>query len=161
ITAMTASDRKVYDLVRRRYLAQFYPVHEFDQTTVAAVFAGEQFTASGRALVKTGWRAVYSEPVEPAEEGSADEEGTARLPKLAVGDALRCLAAEVRALKTAPPPSYTEGTLLKAMKSIGRLVNDPRLKQILRETAGIGTNATRAGIIETLVQRGLIERKGK
>jgi DNA topoisomerase-3 len=157
VSEMTESDRQVYDLIRRRYLAQFYPIHEYDETRIEARFGAERFAATGRRLVVTGWKAVF---VESAETGS-DAEIEPALPALVLGDALVCLTAEVQAKKTQAPAHYTEGTLIQAMKSVAKLVTDPRLKQILHDTSGIGTEATRASIIETLVQRQYVERQGR
>jgi DNA topoisomerase-3 len=157
VSEMSESDRQVYDLIRRRYLAQFYPIHEYDQTRIEARFGTERFAATGRRLVVTGWKAVFAESAET----DTDAENETALPTLAVGDALVCLAAEVQAKKTQAPAHYTEGTLIQAMKSVAKLVTDPRLKQILRDSSGIGTEATRASIIETLVQRQYVERQGR
>lgn len=154
---MSPEDRNVYQLIVRRYLAQFYPDHEYDQRRIEARFGAEQFAVTGRTPLVAGWKAVFAEPTEP-ETAAPDE---APLPALNRGDALRCLSAEVEAKQTQPPQPYREGTLIQAMKSVGQLVQDERLKKILRETSGIGTEATRAAIIETLVQRQYIERQGK
>lgn len=157
VADMGEDDRRVYDLVVRRYLAQFYPNYDYDQTRIEARFGQEVFVAMGITLVATGWKAVLVE----AAEGEEDSEGATPLPRLSQGDTLSCLSAKVDAKQTKPPPRYTEGTLLQAMKSVGARVDDPALKKILRDTAGIGTEATRASIIETLVQRAYIERQGK
>lgn len=157
VADMGEDDRRVYDLVVRRYLAQFYPNYDYDQTRIEARFGSEVFAATGVTPVTTGWKAVYVEALE----GEDEPEGAAPLPRLSQGDALVCLSARVDAKQTKPPARYTEGTLLQAMKSVGAHVDDPALKKILRETSGIGTEATRASIIETLVQRAYIERQGK
>ncbi len=157
VADMSEDDRRVYDLVVRRYLAQFYPNYDYDQTRIEARFSQEVFVATGVTPVTTGWKAVYVD----APEGEDEPEGAAPLPRLSQGDALVCLSAKVEAKQTKPPARHTEGTLLQAMKSVGARVDDPALKKILRETSGIGTEATRASIIETLVQRAYIERQGK
>jgi DNA topoisomerase-3 len=157
VQEMSEIDRKIYDLIRRRYLAQFYPPHEYEQTQIEARFGAERFTAIGRVPVVTGWRAVFVEASDPDEENRE----ASSLPAIAVGDVLDCLSAEVQAKQTQPPAHYTEGTLIQAMKSVAKLVTDARLKQILRDTAGIGTEATRASIIETLVQREYVVRQGR
>ncbi|MDE0852883.1 MAG: DNA topoisomerase [Nevskia sp.] len=154
---MGEDDRRVYNLVVRRYLAQFYPNYDYDQTRMEARFGQEVFVATGTTLVATGWKAVFVE----AAEGDEDGNGATPLPRLSQGDALTCLSAVVDAKQTKPPPRYTEGTLLQAMKSVGAKIDDPALRKILKETSGIGTEATRASIIETLVQRAYIERQGK
>jgi len=90
-----------------------------------------------------------------------DDAGVQALPALAEGDRCQVSGFEVDAKKTTPPAHYTEGTLIAAMKNVSRLVEDPRLRQRLKETTGIGTEATRAGIIETLLQRGFVSRRKK
>ncbi len=157
---LSDTERRVYDLIRRRYLAQFYPDHEYDQTTITAQAAGETFRAAGRMPRVAGWKAVISEAAATPENGA---EGAANqaLPPVSQGDAARAVAAEVVNRHTTPPARYTEGTLIAAMKSVGRLVQDARLKAVLKETSGIGTEATRAAIIETLLKRGFIVREGR
>jgi DNA topoisomerase-3 len=154
---MSPEDRKVFELIARRYLAQFFPDHEYDQCRIEARIGAERFSVTGRTPVVAGWKVVFVEPAE--QETAAPDE--APLPALNHGDAVQCLSAEVEAKQTKPPLPYSEGTLIQAMKSVGQLVQDERLKKTLRETSGIGTEATRAAIIETLVLRQYIERKGK
>jgi DNA topoisomerase-3 len=154
IARMNESERRIYDLVRRRYLAQFYPPHEFDKTEVQLrAGEGDQLRATGKCIVVSGWRELF---------GADDEDADAQaLPALAEGDRCQVVGAEVEAKQTTPPAHYTEGTLIAAMKHVSRLVDDPRLRQRLKDTAGIGTEATRAGIIETLLQRGFVSRRKK
>jgi DNA topoisomerase III len=154
IARMSESERRVYDLVRRRYLAQFYPPHEFDKTEVQLrAGEGDQLRATGKRIVVPGWRELF---------GADDEDADAQaLPALAEGDRCQVVGAEVEAKKTTPPAHYTDGTLIAAMKNVSRLVEDPRLRKRLKETAGIGTEATRAGIIETLLERGFVRKRKK
>ena len=102
---------------------------------------------------------------EPEREGSADEDGDAPrsqvLPALRDGMACQVAGADIKALKTMPPKPYTQGELVKAMKGVARFVTDPRLKQKLKDTTGIGTEATRANIISGLIARGYIVKKGR
>lgn len=157
VADMGDDDRRVYDLVVRRYLAQFYPNFDYDQTRIEARFGEEVFVATGVTPVTTGWKSVFVE----AAEGDEPADGSTPLPRLKQGDPLVCLSAQVEAKLTKPPPRYTEGTLLQAMKSVGSKIDDPALRKILKETSGIGTEATRAAIIETLVQRAYVKRQGK
>lgn len=175
--ALSVDERAVYDLIRRRYLAQFYPAFEYDQTSVEAAIAGETFRASGRVERVAGWRAVLAPAATtPAKSGQrrgsaqpgeadADDDIEAAahqvLPAMRAGETCRADAVEVRACQTKPPAHYTEGTLIAAMKSAARFVTDARLRAVLKETAGIGTEATRASIIKTLFDRGFFESKGK
>ena len=153
---MSETDRRVYDLIRRRYIAQFYAAHEFDRTRIELLIEGERLHATGRVPAVTGWRAAIGERSE--DEGDEDR---AELPRLKQGDAVRCAKAEVEHKQTQPAARYTEGTLIQAMKSVGRQVQDEKLRQVLKETSGIGTEATRAAIIDTLLGRAYIERRGK
>ena len=155
----------LYDLIRRRYLAQFFPAHEYDQTVIELDCQGYKFRASGRVDRVAGWKTAYQEPetdtgAEDKKAGAGHEEAQA-LPQLSAGDTV--LAQDLVSLtrQTKPPAPYTEGTLIQAMKGIAKLVENPKLKAILRENAGIGTEATRANIIETLLHRKLLERIGK
>lgn len=153
---MSETDRRVYDLIRRRYVAQFFAAHEFDRTRIEILIEAMQLCAVGRVPVVTGWRVVIGR----ASDDETDDDQT-QLPPLKQGNPVRCLSAEVERKQTQPPVRYTEGTLIQAMKSVGRQVQDAKLKQVLKETSGIGTEATRAAIIETLLARAYIERRGK
>ena len=155
VQEMSETDRRVYDLIRRRYVAQFYAAHEFDRTRIELLIEGERLHATGRVPVVVGWRAVIG--------GRHDDEDNdqVQLPRLKQSDPVRCARAEVERKQTQSPARYTEGTLIQAMKSVGRQVQDVKLRQVLKETSGIGTEATRASIIETLLARAYIERRGK
>ena len=163
LSAMSEKERAVYRLIRAHYLAQFLPHHEFDRT-VADLSCGQQkLVATGKQVVAKGWRLV---PAESEREGSADEDGDAPvrtqvLPALRDGMACQVAGADIKALKTMPPKPYTQGELVKAMKGVARFVTDPRLKQKLKDTTGIGTEATRANIISGLIARGYIVKKGR
>lgn len=158
---MTADERRLYDLIRRRYLAQFYPDHQYDQTTIEVLIEDETFKATGRVARIPGWRVVMESL--PVEELAGDEDESAHqvLPPVVKDDAVQVTGVNIDARKTKPPPRYSDGTLIAAMKSVAKLVQDPALKAVLKETAGIGTEATRPGIIETLLKRGFLVRKGK
>ncbi|WP_374616244.1 DNA topoisomerase III, partial [Thauera aminoaromatica] len=178
IGRLSPDERAIYDLIRRRYLAQFFPAYEYDETLVEAAVAGETFLASGRVERVAGWKAVLAPAAvaTPAgrgrgtarpggDTGDADEDGSAEaqqaLPAMRAGELCRAEAAEVRACKTKPPARFTDGTLIAAMMSVAKLVSDPRLRAVLNETAGIGTEATRASIIRTLFDRNFVEKHGK
>ena len=163
LSAMSEKELAVYRLIRAHYLAQFLPHHEFDRT-VADLSCGQQkLVATGKQVVARGWRLVLA---ESEREGSADEDGDAPvrtqvLPALRDGMACQVAGADIKALKTMPPKPYTQGELVKAMKGVARFVTDPRLKQKLKDTTGIGTEATRANIISGLIARGYIVKKGR
>ena len=163
LSAMSEKERALYRLIRAHYLAQFLPHHGFDRT-VADLSCGQQkLVATGKQVVARGWRLVLA---ESEREGSADEDGDAPvrtqvLPALRDGMACQVAGADIKALKTMPPKPYTQGELVKAMKGVARFVTDPRLKQKLKDTTGIGTEATRANIISGLIARGYIVKKGR
>ena len=163
LSAMSEKERAVFRLIRAHYLAQFLPHHEFDRT-VAELSCGQQkLVATGKQVVVKGWRLVLD---EPEREGSADKDADASarsqvLPALREAMACQIAGADIKALKTMPPKPYTQGELVKAMKGVARFVTDPRLKQKLKDTTGIGTEATRANIISGLIARGYIVKKGR
>ncbi|PNG83897.1 DNA topoisomerase III [Pseudomonas putida] len=159
LSALSEKELAVYRLIRAHYLAQFLPHHEFDRT-VAEFSCGQQMlAATGKQVVIKGWRLVLVEP-------QADEDGDAAarsqvLPPLREGLACQVAEVEIKALKTMPPKPYTQGELVKSMKGVAHFVTDPRLKQKLKDTTGIGTEATRANIISVLIARGYIVKKGR
>ncbi len=154
-------ERNIYDLIVRAYLAQFYPVHEYMQTTVGVEIAGENFSASGKVVTRNGWRDVYSQDDEEAEKGEDEDSGVQPLPPMAQGDAVTCADATRKDAKTKPPARFTEGTLIRAMENIHKFVSDPEHKKMLRDGDGIGTSATRASIISELKRREFLAVKGK
>jgi DNA topoisomerase-3 len=149
--------KAVYALVRARYLAQFLPDHSYDRTRATFECAGEALLAVGKCVVEPGWKRALPEALA-AQPG---REPPQPLPPLSRGD--KCPVREVQ-LKdnwTQPPKPLTEGDLISAMKNVAKLVEDPLLKQKLKETTGIGTEATRAGIIQGLLDRGYLLKVGK
>ncbi|MDR0770547.1 MAG: DNA topoisomerase III [Burkholderiales bacterium] len=156
ISAMSENERLLYQSIRSRFLAQFAPAHEYDQTEAILICGGQELKAAGRKIVVKGWKDVVSvDDEEPAAERSQE------LPELRKDMSCAVNDVTVNAQKTSPPALFTEGTLIEAMKSVAKLVTDPRLKQKLKETTGIGTNATRAGIIKGLIDRGFVVKKGR
>ncbi|ACO78893.1 DNA topoisomerase III [Azotobacter vinelandii CA] len=149
----------VYTLIRARYLAQFLPNHEYDRTQADFDCAGHALRAVGKRIVEPGWRRALPEALTPAK--GRETPPSQELPALREGQ--DCAVAEVtlKDLWTQPPKPYTEGDLIKAMKNVAKLVDDPRLKQKLKDTTGIGTEATRAGIIQALIERGYLLKQGK
>ncbi|KLU16107.1 MULTISPECIES: DNA topoisomerase [Xenorhabdus] len=160
ISRLTTDELKVYQLIRQHYLAQFLPTQETDVTEVTLDIGGPLFRVKGRVNVMTGWKALFTD--EAGEHGKEEgKEADLPLPALNQGDRCQVIEAKIQASHTKPPAPFTEGTLIAAMKNAAGLVSDPQLKQILRESAGLGTEATRAGILDTLFKRRLIERKKK
>ncbi|MFZ7240881.1 DNA topoisomerase III [Avibacterium avium] len=154
ISKMDENEFKVYDLIRRRYLAQFLPHFEVDKTQVQLSCGAHKLIAKGQITVVAGWKVLFRQ----FKEDQGDKQG---LPVLNMGQDLAVVNTEVKSLKTTPPQHYTEGTLLTAMVNVARFVTDERLKKQLRETEGLGTEATRASIMKTLYDRGYIQKKGK
>lgn len=153
---------QVFDLIARAYLAQFFPAYTYRQTSIVLEVAGESFAASGKMPLLPGWKTVFGATQDEDEDAKdEDKEGKQTLPVLTNGESVSCESANVDSKKTTPPKRFTEGDLIEAMKSIHQMVEDPELKKRLKENIGIGTEATRAGIIETLKKRGFLSTKGK
>jgi DNA topoisomerase-3 len=159
-SSFTPDERRIFDLVARRFLAVFHPPARYARTTVVTEVEGERFRTRGKVTLEAGWRGVYG--VEPTDTSKQDEdvEGEGELPELQQGQQVKCADAESEAKETKPPPRYTEATLLSAMETAGKLVDEVDLREAMKER-GLGTPATRAEIIETLIRREYIERAGK
>ncbi len=157
ISRMSDSELQVYDLIRRRYLSQFHHAHEYDRTRVSVSVEDELFQATGRRVLIKGWKSLYASTRQDAGEDVDDQE----LPQMDKSAAYSVATAEVVAKQTKPPARFTEGTLIAAMKNAGRLINDERLRKVLKATSGIGTDATRGGIIKTLLDRGFLVKRKK
>ncbi len=152
-SSLSKAEQQVYGLVARQYIAQFYPVHEYADTRVEILIEGGLFIATAKTILKEGWQVLFRS------DKSKETEKT--LPPLAVGQPLHCERGELIEKNTTPPPYFTDATLLAAMTGISRFVSSADIRKILKETDGLGTEATRAGIIELLFRRGFIVRKGK
>ena len=152
---MSEQERQVYELIRSHYLAQFLPHHEFDRTEVELACGAERLTAVGKQILVQGWKGLLSDSAEDDEPSQKSQV----LPVLQQGTRCAVDNVELKPMRTAAPKPLTEGDLIKAMKNVAKLVNDPRLKQKLRDTTGIGTEATRAGIIKGLIDRGYLLKK--
>ncbi len=162
VDKMSDDDRKIYDMVVRQFLAVFHPEAVLENTRVETTVEAHVFRTSGRLLVVPGWRGVFGEAadLDDAQSDDDDEGPNQRLPKLEQGE-----SAEVRKIvsarkETKPPHRYNDGSLLRAMETAGKLVDDEELREAMKES-GIGTPATRAAIIERLLQVGYIERDGR
>ena len=160
VSAFTPDERRIFDLVARRFLAVFHPPARYARTTVVTEVEGERFRTRGKVTLEAGWRGVYG--VEATDQSKQDEdaEGEGELPALKEGQEVKCVQAEAEAKETKPPPRYTEATLLSSMETAGKLVDDDEIREAMKER-GLGTPATRAEIIETLIRREYIERAGK
>lgn len=154
-SALKDDERKVYDMIVRAYLAQFFPPSQFLSTDIEVSIDGEKFAAKGKTPVSPGWREIYAVPEVSADEKSGDDDGDDKqaLPAMSQGDPAQCKHCTANARATTPPPRFTEKLLLAAMIDIQKYVTDPAAKARLKEGDGIGTSATRAGIIEELKKR--------
>lgn len=163
-TSLTLAEKQLYYLIARQYLAQFYPACCVSETLVELTIAGGLFRAKANTELSSGWKQLYRAGTSPdvAEKNQPDNELVQQsLPPLHKGQQLHCCGAQLLEKHTQPPQPFTDATLLAAMTGISRYVSDLAIKAVLRETDGLGTEATRAGIIELLFKRGFLQRQGK
>lgn len=162
---MTNEERKIYDMVVRRFLAVLYPASQYEQVTMEAKAAGETFAASGKVIKSMGWKEVYEGGADDDLEDEADDEKKLkdqRLPEMKTGTRLKILKTSLNTGKTKPPARFTEATLLAAMENPVKFMEtrDKEAVKTLGETGGLGTVATRADIIEKLFHSFMMEKKG-
>src|SRR5215216_5878861 len=162
VSSFSPDERRVFDLIARRFLAVFHPPARYARTTIITEVMEERFRTRGKVTLEAGWRGVYGVEADDQQTQKQDEdaEGEGELPELTQGQEVTCAEAESEAKETKPPPRYTEATLLSAMETAGKLVDDEELREAMKER-GLGTPATRAEMIETLIRRDYIERVGK
>ena len=162
---MTNEERKIYDMVVRRFLAVLYPASQYEQVTMEAKVAGETFAASGKVIKSLGWKEVYEGGADDDLEDEADDEKKLkdqRLPEMKTGTRLKILKTSLNTGKIKPPARFTEATLLAAMENPVKFMEtrDKEAVKTLGETGGLGTVATRADIIEKLFHSFMMEKKG-
>ena len=157
---MSNDDRRVYDLVARRFLAVFHPDAVFENTRLETTVAEHVFRTRGRVLLEAGWRAVYGEGLDDRSAGDEDEGSEQALPKLVRDEPVQTLEVAAEEKVTKPPRRYSDASLLAAMETAGKLVDDDELREAMKD-AGIGTPATRAAIIERLIEVGYVEREAR
>jgi DNA topoisomerase-3 len=150
---LSQDELKIYDLIVRRFISVFYPNYEFTLTKITTEVEGENFITKGKTILNLGWMELYKNDNKKSED--EDE-----LPKLKKGEEVKVIDGEIVQKKTKPPSAYNEASLLSAMENAGRFVEDEDIKEQLKE-GGLGTPATRAAIIERLINVGYITRKGK
>ena len=167
---MTIDERRIYDLVVRRFLAVLYPPFEYEQVSLTVDIGGEMFAAGGKTVKSSGWKEVYEtdgDDWEDEETGRDLEAGKAvreqKLPSIAKGDHFTGLHFAITEGKTKPPAPFTEATLLSAMENPAAYMEsgDKAMAKTLGETGGLGTVATRADIIEKLFKSFLLEKRGE
>ena len=152
---LTENEANVYQLIARQYIIQFMSDAVYRKCTIDLEIDKGKFIAKARFLAEAGWRVVLG-----SKERDAENDGTP-LPVVSKGDELLCEKGEVIEKQTQPPRPFTDATLLSAMTGIARFVQDKALKKVLRETDGLGTEATRAGIIDLLFKRQFLFKKGR
>jgi len=159
-SGLSDAEQKLYDLVVRRFMAVFFPSAEYMVTTRISTAAGHSFKTEGKVLVKPGWLAIYgkeaADEVDDAKEGDKGQ----NLVAVAPGEKVGVGSVESKPLKTRPPARYSEATLLGAMEGAGKMVDDDELREAMQEK-GLGTPATRAAIIEGLINEKYILRDGR
>ena len=155
--ALSSDEKRVYDLVAKRFIAAFHPDCEFDTTTVMALVGEHEFKATGKVIRVEGWRAIYKKDKTDDDKPIDDDNGT--MPAMTVGESGPHDPSLIKKT-TQPPKHYTEGTLLRAMETAGKTVDDDELREAMKEN-GIGRPSTRAAIIETLYKRHYIRKERK
>jgi DNA topoisomerase-3 len=159
VEKMNDDDRRIYDLAVRRFLAVFHPEAVFENTRVETTVSGHVFRTRGKLILVPGWRGVYGEMAE-SERTDDDEGREQQLPKLEQGERVQTLEVTSEGKETKPPRRYSDGTLVRVMETAGKLVDEEELREAMKDS-GIGTPATRAAIIERLIQVGYVERDGR
>ena len=156
--ALSSNESKIYELIARQYIMQFYPNFEYLDKQIDTVIEGGLFISKQKDIINNGFKALFPKAnghKEPSEFSSIT------LPALKVGETVHCLQGSLVEKNTSPPKYFTDATILSALTGISRYVTNPQIKKLLRETDGLGTEATRAGIIELLFTRNFLTRKGK
>ncbi|MFJ8457510.1 DNA topoisomerase III [Lysinibacillus xylanilyticus] len=159
LSAFNDKERKIYDLVVKRFLAVLFPAQEYEQLTVQAQIGHERFIAKGKTVTNAGWKEVYQNHFD--DEESTDDVKEQMLPRLEQGQMLKTKLIAQTSGQTKPPARFTEATLLSAMENPTKYMetNDKKLVDTLKSTGGLGTVATRADIIEKLFNSFLIEKR--
>jgi len=165
--SLPTTERNIYTLIARQYLVQFLPSFDYRQIHIDTVIAGGTFIAKRKELINLGWRMLIplKKPDNTTPNDHKDKEqdalSTSTMPDLQKGDTVHCTHTIISDKHTTPPKRFNDASLLSAMTGIARYVKDPEIRKVLRETDGLGTEATRAGIIELLFTREFLHRQGK
>jgi DNA topoisomerase-3 len=155
---LSSFEGQIYDLVARQYIAQFYPHFEYSEKQIDTVIEGGLFISKQKDVINMGWKRLF--PVAN-KNSQAAEFSKNNLPMVSVGETVHCLCGDLLEKNTSPPKHFTDATLLAALTGISRYVSNIDIKKLLRDTDGLGTEATRAGIIELLFTREFLIRQGK
>ena len=149
---LPVAELNVYNLIAKNYAVQFHPQHVFDETTVAVNYKSETFTTRGKVVKILGWREFYVAP-----KTKADDESDAILPRMQTGDSVQFKSGELKQGTTTPPKRFTSSSLVEGMKNIHKYVKNPDAQKQLKDVYGIGTEATRAAIIDDLIARKFLQ----
>ncbi len=168
---LSQQEKQLYELISRQYLCQFYPKQQYREEHIELSIAGGRFVAKSKQISDEGWTVLSKSAFksafksalkkEPSSTKQQDNATPLQLPPLTKGDKLHCVKGELIEKQTQAPKHFTDASLLAAMTGISRFVKDPDIRKVLKETDGLGTEATRAGIIELLFKRDYITRSGK
>ncbi|MEH6813113.1 MAG: DNA topoisomerase III, partial [Motiliproteus sp.] len=167
LSKLNRQEQQLYQLIARQYLCQFYGLYQYYETHIDLQIEGGHFVAKARQLHHQGWKLLFASERQAQSERDVSSEpkdavdNLALLPALQQGQSLQCVGGELREKQTQPPQYFSDATLLAAMTGIARFVEDPEIRKILKDTDGLGTEATRAGIIELLFKRQFLTRHGK
>ncbi|MEH6822853.1 MAG: DNA topoisomerase III [Motiliproteus sp.] len=167
LSKLGRQEQQLYALIARQYLCQFYPPYQYYETELEVDIEGGRFVAKAHQIQQRGWKALFPpkrQPPSGQDTRSAptdSDERPSELPALQQGQQLHCIQGELREKQTQPPAYFSDATLLAAMTGIARFVEDAEIRKVLKETDGLGTEATRAGIIELLFRRKFLVRQGK
>ena len=156
--SLSEKEKNIYTLVAKYYIAQFYPNYQYNHTVIKVKFESLPYTfkATGRVDLQPGWREILKSTSKDKEQDQLPQ-----LPVTAIGEQARKSQAGYIQKTTTPPAKFTEGSLIKAMENIYKYIDDPEMKKLLKDGDGIGTSATRAGIIKELKNRKFLETSGK
>ena len=154
--SLTPDERALYEMVARRLAAVFYPNHEYDALRVVTRVGEDDFLSTGKTVTQEGWKEVYRRQNEKRKKGEDDQ----KLPPLAEGDETVCKGAKAKEEQTKPPKEHNDASLLRDMEHAGRQIEDETLREAMKDCA-LGTPATRAAIIERLLEVGYVKRTGK
>lgn len=155
---LSQEERNIYELIARQYLMQFYPAFQYEEHQINSEVEGGLFIARQKSVLSDGWKALL-----PKHKGGKNNSvlPSVTLPNVKIGDTVTCTDAKLDEKQTSPPKRFTDATLLAAMTGIARFVSSPEIKKVLKDTDGLGTEATRAGIIDLLFKRQFLIKKGK
>lgn len=155
LSKLTDKEKKLFIMVIKKFVAIFLDPQISNKTTVITDVSSETFKTTGSVILQTGFKELYSKT-----ESDNDEEENI-IPKMSVGDTVNVKDIKILSKKTQPPKPYTDSSLLEAMQNAGKFIDDDKMKEILNDTKGLGTSATRAGIIDELINKDFAMRKGK